>query len=230
MMSFDNYTLVRSRRKTLALYIRNGGVEARAPLRMPKSEIDKFVASKAKWISDKLAQSLEQKDRRESFSLNYGDVITYRGADFPITAKDCKKPGFDGERFYMPPNLTPEQIKAACIRVYRALAKEHLTDRTFAFAAQMAVNPTCIKINGAQTRWGSCSSKGSINYSWRLITAEDSVIDYVVVHELAHLLQMNHSARFWSIVQSVLPDFEKRRASLRKLQHRFNAEDWSAVK
>ena len=229
-MSFDNYTLIRSRRKTLALYVRNGGVEARAPLRMPKSDIDKFVASKSEWINNKLAKSLRQKIQRESFVLNYGDLITYRGRDFPITAKSGKKTGFDGESFYMPPGLTPEQIKAACVKIYRKLAKEHLTGRTFTFAAQMAANPVCVKINGAKTRWGSCSSKGSINYSWRLITADDSVIDYVVVHELAHLFQMNHSARFWAIVQSVLPDYARRRAALRELQNRFNAEDWDIAK
>jgi len=109
----------------------------------------------------------------------------------------------------MPPGLSPDEIKAACIQIYRILAKRDLTNRVFDFAKQMSVMPTVVKINSVKTRWGSCSSKKSLNFSWRLIMADDDVIDYVVVHELAHIIEMNHSQKFWAIVENILPDYQR---------------------
>lgn len=189
------YTLNRSKRKTLVLHVRNGEVEVRAPLKASKRDIDQFVAYKEKWIRDKLAASNEQQGQREAFTLNYGDMALYRGREYPITAKSGDRVGFDDERFYMPLNLTSEQIKYACVQIYRVLAKRGLTVKVLEFAKQMGVVPAAVKINGAKTRWGSCSGKKSLNFSWRLIMAEDNVIDYVVVHELAHITEMNHSGR-----------------------------------
>ena len=220
------YTLTRSKRKTVALYVRNGNIEVRAPLKMPKSDIDKFVASKEKWITDRLVKSQKQSEQRESFELNYGDTVLYRGKNYPIIVKPGNRVGFDDTAFFMPPNLPAEQIKSACVQVYRMLAKRVLTEKTLDFAKRMAVAPTAVKINGATTRWGSCSARKSINYSWRLIMADDDVIDYVVVHELAHLTEMNHSARFWVIVGSVLSDYRERQKRLKELQEKLNIENW----
>ena len=221
-----NYTLTRSKRKTVALYIRDGGAEVRAPLKMPKRDIDRFVASKENWIADKLSQSRERAERREAFALNYGDAVTLRGTEHAITARNGTRAGFDGEVFYLPPNLGPEQIKAGCVQIYRHLAKKHLTGRAAFYAGQMGVTPAAVKINGAKARWGSCSTKRSVNFSWRLMMADDGVIDYVVVHELAHLSEMNHSARFWAIAESVLPDCREREKRLKALNKRLASEDW----
>lgn len=221
-----NYTLTRSKRKTAAIYIRNGGVEVHAPLKMPKRDIDKFVTSKEKWIADRLAKSQEQSVQRGAFMLNYGDTVLYRGNDYPITAEDGKRVGFNGTAFYIPRNLTSEQIKAACVQIYRMLAKRDLTERTLDFAKLMSVTPTAVKINGAVSRWGSCSGRKSINFSWRLIMADDNVIDYVAVHELAHLTEMNHSARFWAIVEGVLSDYRERQNRLKELQKKLSKENW----
>ena len=221
-----NYTLTRSNRKTVALYVRNGNIEVRAPLKMPKSDIDKFVASKEKWVTDKLAKSQEHLEQRETFELNYGAPVFYRGKQYPIAERTGNRLGFDDMVFYMPPDLTSEQIKSACVQIYRMLAKKDLTNKTIDFAKQMSVIPAAVKINGATSRWGSCSAKKSINYSWRLIMADDDVIDYVVVHELAHLTEMNHSKKFWAIVESILPDYKTRQEKLKELQKKLNRENW----
>ncbi len=220
------YTLTRSKRKTLALYVRNGKVEVRAPLKIPKADIDKFVASKEKWIADKLAESTERREQRDAFCLNYGDTIMYLGKMYPIAAKQGGRVGFDGERFYMPPDLNHDQIKYTCTRLYRMLAKHDLTNKVLDFAKRMNVQPIAVKVNGAKSRWGSCSGKKSLNFSWRLIMAENDVVDYVVVHELAHITEMNHSERFWAIVEGVLPGYQERRQRLKVLQDKLNAEDW----
>ncbi|NLV15587.1 MAG: M48 family metallopeptidase [Syntrophomonadaceae bacterium] len=220
------YTLYRSKRTTLALYIRNGEVEVRAPLKASQRDIDKFVVSKEKWIADKLAASNERQEQREAFTLNYGDMVLYCGKEYPISAKSGGHIGFDGERFYMPPELTAEQIKHACIQIYRMLAKRDLSIKVLEFAKQMGVMPIAVKINNAKTRWGSCSGQKSLNFSWRLIMAEDDVINYVVIHELSHITEMNHSKQFWAIVEGVLPDYKERQKRLKDLQKRLSMEDW----
>ena len=222
---FD-YTLTRSKRKTAALYVRDGKLEVRAPLKMPVVEIEKFISSKEKWILDKQRKTLAQMEQRESFGLSYGDEVIYRGKQYPIIEKAGNRIGFDNVSFYMPPGLSSEQIKSACVSIYRLLAKRDLTEKVRDYAKQMSVVPAGVKINSASTRWGSCSSKKSLNFSWRLIMAEDSVIDYVVVHELAHITEMNHSERFWSIVEGVLPDYRKSKKRLKELQRRLSGENW----
>jgi len=220
------YTLTRSNRKTAAIYVRNGEVEVRAPLRMPKQDIDRFVSAKEQWILKSLAKQHAQTDKRESFVVDYGGKIFFRGKQYQITLRNGTRAGFDEEVFYMPPGLSPEQIKATCVQLYKMLAKTHISKRVAFYSSQMGVTPLTVKINSAMTRWGSCSSRKSLNFSWRLIMAEDSIIDYVAVHELAHLTEMNHSARFWAIVEGVLPDFRQRKVKLKELQHRLNGENW----
>ena len=168
------YTLVRTGRKTMAIYIRPGGlVELRAPLNCPKREIDRFVAAKASWIEEKRALMLGRAQRQ---------------ADPALEAK------------------------------LRAQAKEILPQKAAYYAKLMGVSPSQVKVTGARTRWGSCSGRGNLNFSWRLMLADDTEIDYVVVHELAHLREMNHSPRFWAVVEAALPDYKQRRLRLKRLQ------------
>ena len=174
------YTLIRTQRKTLAIYIRPGGVvEVRAPLRTALREIDRFVAAKEKWITEKRALVLGRKE-----------------------------PG--------------PAVEARC----RALAKEILPAKVAKYAGLMGVAPALVKVSGAKARWGSCSAKGNLNFSWRLMLAGEDAIDYVVVHELAHLLEMNHGARFWAVVERALPDYAIRRKQLRLLQRKLSEENW----
>jgi len=221
------YSLIRSKRKTLGLYIRGGVLEVRAPIKMPKREIEKFIASKEKWIADKLAYSQEQVRSREKFQLDYGDSVFYLGNEYPVVSKVGNRVGFENG-FYMPPDLSSDEIKSACVQVYRMLAKRDITNRVIEFSKQMAVAPTAVKINSAKTRWGSCSSRKSLNFSWRLIMADSDVVDYVVVHELAHLMEMNHSQKFWTIVENALPDYRQRKQRLRELNRRLAKEDWGS--
>ena len=214
-----NYTVVRSKRKTVGIYIRNGNTEVRVPLKYPAAKIERFVKANEKWIENKLTVSREQLKERESFQLNYGDEIPLRGVLYPIKTGIGDKSGFGGDYFYVPRNLTPEQIKDRCVRIYCGLAAKYLPDRVQKYAALMNVSPSAVKVNKAKTRWGSCSSQKSINFSWRLVMADDETIDYVIVHELAHLIEMNHSQRFWSIVEAIIPDYRRFRAKLNDLQN-----------
>jgi predicted metal-dependent hydrolase len=220
-----NYSLTRSKRKTICLYVRDGAVEVRAPLNAGKADIDRFVQSKTEWIKKRLPQSAAQALEREIFTLNYGDMAVYRGKSYRIVGVPGRKSFFD-DCFCVPLNLTPEAVKAACVKIYRSLAEQIITDKVHFYSKKIGTEPTAVKINGATTRWGSCSVKRSLNFSWRLIMADDAVIDYVVVHELAHIVEMNHSPKFWAMVAGVLPDYKERQKCLKELQRRLNAENW----
>jgi predicted metal-dependent hydrolase len=223
-----DYTLIRSKRKTIAIYVRNGEVEVRAPLKTSKNEIDKFVNSKQEWITKVLAQSNKNAEQRQNFNLDYNDTLTYRGRQYPIVSRNGNHIGFDEEngQFFIPPDLDSKQIKSTCVRIYKMLAKRDLTEKAIKLADRVGVVPTAVKVNSAKTLWGSCSAKRSINFSWRLIMADDDVIDYVVVHELVHIVEMSHSKRFWMLVERVYPDYRKRKLRLKELQKKLNVENW----
>ena len=98
----------------------------------------------------------------------------------------------------------------------REQARTVLTRKSDEYAKRLGVSYQKIRIGNQRTRWGSCSSKGTISYNWRLILMPEEIMDYVVVHELCHLLEMNHSPRFWRLVAEVLPDYAKRRTWLKQ--------------
>ena len=108
-------------------------------------------------------------------------------------------------------SLTEEEI-----REFKKKAKRVLTDKTVYFSRIMGLKYGRITITSAKTRFGSCSSSGNISFSWRLILKPEAAIDYVVVHELAHLVEMNHSSRFYAVIEKVLPDYKERRKLLKQ--------------
>ena len=222
-----DYTIIRSKRKTIAIHIKkDASVEVRAPLSIKKEEIHRFIISKQEWIQKHVQSRRESLNSQAGFSLSYGDTVHMQGSQYPINAIDSNRIGFDGKCFYLPPNLPSEEIRHQIIQVYIEIAKIVFARKAERYSTIMKVKPSAIKVNSAKTRWGSCSGKDSINFSWRLIMADDAVIDYVVVHELAHIIEHNHSPRFWSVVAAVLPDYKIRQQKLKELQKRLSAEDW----
>jgi predicted metal-dependent hydrolase len=197
----------------------NAFVEVRAPMHMPKREIDAFVRSKEQWVTDKLAFAEELAESHEKNMPDYGGSLWFHGKQYKIEKRNSlgrgRAAGFDGEVFYMPPGLGKDQIKKVSIRLYRLLAETYIKERVAYFAGLMNVSPAEVKITGAHKRWGSCTSDKRLHFTWRLITAADELIDSVVVHELAHLIEMNHSERFWKIVRDVLPDIKTLNARMK---------------
>lgn len=103
--------------------------------------------------------------------------------------------------------------------LYKMKAKEYLQQKCQLFSQKMGIQYGAVRINSARSRWGSCNSKGDINFTYRLIFAPEDLIDYVVVHELAHIKEMNHSANFWDIVEDTISDYKTRRKRLRDFQY-----------
>ena len=108
----------------------------------------------------------------------------------------------------------------------QAEAERLLKERAAYFSVRMGVIPSRVRVGRANAYWGTCTGKNSVNFTWKLIFAPADVIDYVVVHELAHIREHNHSPRFWAIVESVLPDWKQRRKKLKPLQQKLVAEAW----
>ena len=124
------YTLVRSQRKTAAIHItKEAVVEVRAPLKMPKKDIDNFVKSKEKWIEKHLVKRENINEAKAICILNYGEMALLRGYMYPIRAREGKRAAFDGECLYLPPGLTPDGIKQAVIQIYKLAARRIIQER-----------------------------------------------------------------------------------------------------
>ena len=160
-------------------------------------------------VNDKISYNLIKSARKT--------IAIQIAADGSVTVrvpKQCSKAAaekFVEEKRDKLPEWTQEEY-----RYHRMLADQILRERTEYFARQMGVSFGRVTIRDPKTRWGSCSAKGNLNFSWRLILAPPEVLDYVVVHELAHRREMNHSERFWKQVELVLPDYLQRKAWLKK--------------
>ena len=222
-----DYTVSRSNRKTMALYIRkDGGVEVRCPLHSRDPEIKKFVAENMQWIEKKSAEMAGKAKKRAGFRLIPGCSLKLLGKDYRLTVSNNGMAGFDGTDFYVPAETPPETTKKLIIKIYKNLAERRLKTRTAEIAAAMKRQPVNVKINAAKTRWGSCSGKNSINYSWRLIMAEERCIDYVIIHELAHMTERNHGKSFWALVKTYMPDYKEQEKKLKQLQEKLSVENW----
>ena len=217
------YQLVRSkkRKKTLSLTVKPGGmVVIQAPYPVPRAEIDGFFQRKPPWIRQKMA-TLERQVHREmpgGEALAAGDQALLLGVPYPVIINGINLNGsnlsFDGSRFILSP-CAAASGKDSLRSWYQQTASSFLPDRVSVYEEIMGCNSRSVRISRARSRWGSCSADNRIALSWRLMMAPPAVIDYVVVHELAHIREKNHSPRFWSLVGNICPDYRKHRRWLR---------------
>lgn len=222
-----DYTIKYSKRKTMGLYItKNAEIEVRVPNGIPQKVVADFVAQHQHWIDTHHGAVAQQVAERENFALRFGAKLLFLGHEFPLEPVEKPAFGFDGQHFYAYAQMTAEELRTSLVGVYRTLAKKVLGDMVKDLAKHMGLEPKAVKINGARTRWGSCSSAGNLNFSWYLVMAEEATIRYVVVHELAHLIEMNHSPNFWRIVEQVLPNYKSEREKLKLLQKKLSVQCW----
>jgi predicted metal-dependent hydrolase len=210
------HKLVRSKRRTIALIIeRDGTLTVRAPLRMAEAEVRRFVEAKSDWVKRKQAQAAE--DAVVPHQFVDGEQFSFLGKAIPLrlVPDPASALVMDGECFRLSRSRQPD-ARALLVAWYRAQARKIITERVEYFARSHNFKPVKLRISPARTRWGSCSRKGTLSFSWRLVMAPPEVVDYVVVHELAHLREMNHSRAFWELVGMILPGYKQRRAWLKK--------------
>lgn len=221
------YELIYSKRKTISLKIKeNGTLEIRAPFKTSKSKINEFIYSKERWINKHLPRIKANYEKKRNFSLDFGDYVEVKGEKTLICSIKGSVGKYENKKFLIPETYNSDEIKIIIIELYKEIAKRYIIERVNFFKKKMDVSPTGIRITSAKTRWGSCSSKNSINFSWRLIMGNEKIIDYVIVHELAHIKEHNHSPSFWKIVESIFPDYKKRRKELNDLGKKYLNENW----
>ena len=222
------YSLRRSRRKTLAVYIMDdASVEVRAPMRLPTREIEAFLYAKSSWIEANIEKRRLCLESAKAYIPDYGGLAFLRGGLYRVTA-DNEKTGFQDGAFFVPHGLSRDNIARRLAEDYKRRSAVLFPERAAFFAPVLGLRRTEpeIRISSAKTRWGSCSANGRISLAWRLLMARDGAIDYVVVHELCHILRHDHSRRFWSLVEAAAPDYREQRAYLRELARELSAVDW----
>ncbi|MFA6132185.1 MAG: SprT family zinc-dependent metalloprotease [Patescibacteria group bacterium] len=206
--------IIRSNRRTISLEITPEAVLIiRAPQRVSEVYIEKLVQDKMSWIQKKIV-AVKNRPKSQPKEFVDGEVFWYLGESYPLKISKVKKIELKGDLLFPQKFLPKAKIKMAAW--YKQEAKEIITERATLYAKQMGVNFTSIKINSAQKRWGSCSHKNHLNFGWKLILQPLEVVDYVVVHELAHIPHKNHSRAFWQLVALHCPDFRKFRKCLRE--------------
>jgi len=219
------YTIVRSarRKKTIEITLDSErGVLVRSPARTTRREISELVQKRAGWILKHATEDILDPTPRR---FTNGERLYYLGEQIPIvadTAIDGRvSVSLEDGAFHIaaPPDISEEQrvaaVKEVVERWYRREAARLLPEIVGRWQNKVSrKKPTQVLIRNQRRRWGSCSSDGSIRLNWRIVMAEPALIDYVVVHELAHLAVMDHSPRYWNVVKRALPDYKARRKRL----------------
>lgn len=210
--------IVYRRRRTMALVVKaTGEVELRAPLRTRRWIIDRFIAEHQDWLEKTIVKNNQLGlHRRHSYST--GDRFYYLGQVYNLEIDESAKATItsDSERLIVNHENT-DLVRKTIMKWYRRKATEYLSQKLSNWAEVMALTYKDIKITSANSRWGSCTGKDDICFSWRLIMMPESVIDYVVIHELAHLRHRHHQSSFWAEVEHYCPNYKNERKKLKAM-------------
>ena len=199
----------------------SGEVVVYAPKLTPKFMLDQFVKKNQDWI-------IKQKVRLKNKKPLIGDSFVYLfGKRYSLAIKEINQPTsgfyvFKNELVYQPPATThlPTKIPKKRLESFlKNTAESYILPRTHQLAQEMRLKFKKVSLRQQKTRWGSCSSQKNLNFNWRLVHFEPKVIDYVIIHELAHLKHMNHSKAFWSLVAQFDPDYKKHRKALKEAEY-----------
>ncbi len=229
------YEFRRGKRRTIGFSVGAEGLTVSAPKWVPLYDIDKAVLEKSAWILKKLQETRDRHQRMESARIEWKDGATlpflgeqvivvldprhaFGGVGAELKDSDAGTlPGVTHRTLHvgLPQSATAEQIRDVVQAWLMRQAKRIFTERLNHFAPTLGVQWHKLSLSSAGTRWGSASADGSIRLNWRLIHFRQSVIDYVVVHELSHLRVMDHSPRFWDTVRAVVPDYAQLRGQLK---------------
>lgn len=206
------YTVKRSlRAKRVRLEVRQQtGLTVVVPHSYKIGQLPRLLKSKERWISSNLARCSHFQSLSAEKELRSGDTVSYLGRDLELVKRETHS-GVDGvtlegNTLAVSPGLFKNGIlKLALEQWYRTEAAKLINERADKLSSQMGISYKRIVIRGQKTRWGSCSHKKNLSFNWKLIMAPEPVIDYVIIHELTHLKEMNHSKRFWELVAQYCP-------------------------
>lgn len=202
------YSVVYSARKTLTITVeRDRSVIIRAPNDTPQEKIDQLIHQKKLWLYEKIKHKQKYDLPVKEKEFISGATILYLGRNYKL---DVASEPFDGILFDNKFIISKSSVRSAPQLFkdwYMEKAKQKIIPQSKFYAAHLGVSFERILISDLKYRWGSCTPSNNLNFNWRLIKAPMRVIEYVIVHELAHLLEPNHTAKFWGIIKAQIPDY-----------------------
>jgi hypothetical protein len=212
--------LIRTHRKSIGLQItRDARLIVRAPFFASEDYIYKLIQRKESWIKTRQEYFRHQQNKTAVRKFIPGEKFLFLGQAYPLMVVENlpKAVIFDNSLMISPIVLgnARDHLKSW----YTAQALDHISQRVEYYAQWTGLKYKSIKINNAATRWGSCGYKDTLNFTWRLIMAPARVVDYVVIHELMHLKQKNHSHKFWAEVTKIMPDYKQDERWLKQNGH-----------
>lgn len=206
----------RSKRRTIALIVeRDGTLTVRAPLRASRALIQQFIQEKMDWIRS-TREKLKSIVHAPARQYVEGETFLFLGSSFDLKLVKPQRPSLKFDGGFTLSQTAQKRAEAVFTRWYKEHAYKVISERVAQYAHKYGFTPNLVKISSAKTRWGSCSPDGTLNFTWRLVMAPLEVIDYVVVHELAHLRVKDHSRKFWRVVEDICPAYKKQRKWLRE--------------
>jgi predicted metal-dependent hydrolase len=220
-----HYLLRRSARRSHGFMINDDGLHVTSPRNAPQSDIESAIRAKQRWILTKLFERSERqvmRATRPTVEWVDGARLPYLGADITLRLQEAARSHcvYDPEarelRLGVPAGLSEWQIRERVKLWFQDEARRLFRERLDLYAPRVGVRYSAFAISSAGTRWGSCTAAGNIRLNWKLVHYPLALLDYVVVHELAHLREMNHSPRFWAVVGATFPDYDGAKAALKK--------------
>ncbi|WP_238529855.1 M48 family metallopeptidase [Nitrosospira multiformis] len=220
------YTLMRCRRKTIGMRVSSEGLTVRIPMRESLSWVESVLQKRADWIVTKLDEWKNRKPTRPAWEEGaifpllgepWQVTVTAAGAVQMMQASENARSKDEQPGLSLSAGVAAEQIESAVMKWYRQHALTCFTERIALYANKLGVALPQLRLSSARTLWGSCNSRGIIRLNWRLVQKPLDLVDYVVAHELSHLIEMNHSKAFWETVGSVYPGYATARKRLKEI-------------
>lgn len=215
--------VVRSIRRTAGLHIVGTDLQVRIPEHLEDQRVAEILKQKRPWIRSKVAE-LQRVPPHRTKELVSGETFPYLGRNYRLKVQEGRQVGVCLSGGYLRATIrSTEQNETQELRIqqylqnwYRSRALERLQDKTHRYAKQVGVSPAGISVRNFKSRWGSCDKKGEVVFNWNIIKAPHSIVDYVVIHELCHLIHPNHSKVFWELVGRHDASYPEHRQWLRK--------------
>jgi predicted metal-dependent hydrolase len=209
--------IIRSKRNSFSLEIKpDGRLIMRVPETATEKQVIAIVAQKAAWIRQTQAKVAKRFPTAQPKNYTPGDVFWYLGEQYPLQLTSRKRPSLELDGSFLLSRSAQDHAKDVFIKWYREETRQITQSLIEKYVRQNNFKVNQVTITSARTRWGSCSGRNNLNFTYRLSMAPLHVIEYVVVHELAHLKVRNHSSAFWQEVNKLWPDYQRDRKWLRQ--------------
>jgi predicted metal-dependent hydrolase len=220
-----DYAIKRTARtKTVSIAVDDDGVVLAAPRDVPVARLDGVVRRKAKWIVSKVRSTSERPPPMTAREFVSGECFMYAGRQHRLRVVVGNESGatLDHGRLVVPVKAVrgtsvADAVREQLVGWYTERAEERVGALVGVWAEKTGLRPSKVSIASQRRRWGSCSPSGEVRLNWRIVGAPKRLVEYVVVHELVHLRHADHTAAFWRALETVMPDFEERRAQLREV-------------